>query len=189
MPSVHARHISAMLALQTSQNGTVPVLPPQISAGLCHGLVTLGEGPSDGRCPYCYARVARARVEETGSKIKSICYRCKKVLSTKTKEVPKIEIEMKEEKSPPVKLKVQEEHTVEKRSKKKRKKELNAGLTLPPPKRPAVTPSLPNTVLVDKPKSSSQLAESSKSKNKLKFLMGKADPPKRGGLQDFLKRL
>merc|ERR1712192_109284 len=65
--------------------------------------------------------------------------------------------------------------------------ELNAGLTLPPPKKSALTQSLPNTVLlVEKSKSSSQLAESSKSKNKLKFLMGKADPPKRGGLQDFM---
>merc|ERR1712181_49390 len=178
-----------MGALQTSQNGTVPILPPQIAAGLCHGLVTFGEEPPEGRCPYCYAKVSRAQEEVTGSKIKSICYRCKKVLTTKAKEeVPKNEIEKKEEESPPVRVEVKA-HTGEKGSKKKRKKELNAGLTLPPPKRPAVTQSLSNTVSVEKPKSSSQLAESSKSKNKLKFLMGKADPPKRGALQDFLKRL
>ena len=176
-----------MLALQTSQTG-VPVLPPQISTGLCHGLVTLGEQPPEGSCPYCYASVARAQEEKTGSKIKYICYRCKKVLTTKAREVPSIAVEKKEEKSPPLKLEVNE-HTGEKRSKKKRKKELNAGLTLPPPKKPAVAQSLSNTVLVKNSKSSSQLAESSKSKNKLKFLMGKADPPKRGGLQDFLKRL
>ena len=115
-------------------------------------------------------------------------YRCKKVVTTKAIKVPAIAIEKKEEKIPPQKLEANE-HTGEKQSKKKRKKELNAGLTLPPPKKPAVAQSLPNTVLVENSKSSSQLAESSKSKNRLKFLMGKADPPKRGGLQDFLKRL
>merc|ERR1719234_2617346 len=109
-----------MLALQTRQTGA-PVLPPQITVGLCHGLVTIGEEPPEERCPYCYAKVSRAQEEAGGSKIKSICYRCKKVLKTKTTEVPKIEIEKKEEKSPPVKLEVHEQHTLEKRSKKKRK--------------------------------------------------------------------
>jgi len=189
MPNVHARHISAMLALPASQNG-VPVLPPQISAGLCHGLMALGEEPPAGRCPYCFALVARAKEERIGGKIKSICCRCKKVLTTKAVEEPAIiEIEKKQEKCPPVMLNVHDEQKGEKRSKKKRKKELNAGLTLPPPKKSALAQSLPNTVSVERSKSSSLLAESSKSKNKLKFLMAKADPHKKGGLQDFLKRL
>ena len=187
MRNVHARHISAMLTLPTSQTG-VPVLPPQISAGLCHGLVALGEEPPEGSCPYCYALVARAKEEEIGAKIKYICYRCKRFLATKVKEEPAIKIEKKEEMSTPVKLEVDEQKG-EKRSKKKRKKELNAGLILPPSKKPAVNQSLPNTVLAERSKSSSLLAESSKSKNKLKFLMAKSDPHKKGGLQDFLKRL
>ena len=184
MPNVHARHISAMLALPTSQTG-VPVLPPQISASLCHGLVALGEEPPEGNCPYCYALVTRAKEEKIGAKIKSICFRCKKVLSSKVQEKPPVQTE---EKSPPVKLEV-EEQKGEKRSKKKRKKELNAGLILPPSKKPALGQSLPNPISVERSKSSSLLAESSKSKNKLKFLMAKSDPPKKGGLQDFLKRL
>ena len=150
--------------------------------------MALGEEPPEGSCPYCNALVARAKEEELGATIKSICYRCKRVLATKVKEEPAIKIELKEEMSTPVKLKVDEQKG-EKRSKKKRKKELNAGLILPPSKKPAVSQCLPNTVLVERPKSSSLLAESSKSKNKLKFLMAKSDPHKKGGLQDFLKRL
>ena len=188
MPNVHTRHISAMLALPTSQTGG-SALPPQISAGLCHGLVALGEEPPEGSCPYCYATVTRSKEDKIGDKIKSICYRCKKVIAIKAIEELAVTLEKKKEKSPPVKLQVQDEQKGEKRSKKKRKKELNAGLTLPPTKKPAVAQSLPNTVSVERSKSSSQLAESSKSKSKLKFLMAKADPHKKGGLQDFLKKL
>ena len=148
MRNVHARHISAMLALLESRTG-VPVLPPQISAGLCHGLVALGEEPPGGSCPYCYALVARAKEEEIGGKMKSICYRCKKVLATKLKEEPVIVKEKEEEKkSLAVKLEVEEQQG-EKRAKKKRKKELNAGLILPPSKKTAASQSLPKTCKIE----------------------------------------
>ena len=186
MPNVHTRHISAILALTPSQDG-VPALPPQIAVGLCHGLVTLGEEPPDRSCPYCYASAEKAKDEKVGAKIKYTCYRCKKVFKTRDIEKPTPKIENKEEN---FKQEVNEPKS-EQKPKKKRKKELNAGLNIPPPKRLAMNSSLTNTVqLEEMPKCSvSKLAESSKSKNKLKFLMAKADPPKRGGLQDFLKKL
>merc|ERR1712098_115408 len=110
-----ARHISAMLALPTSQTGG-SALPPQISAGLCHGLVALGEEPPEGSCPFCYASVIKSKEDKIGGKIKSICYRCKKVIAIKAIVEPAVKLEKREEKTPPVKLQVQDEQKGEKRS-------------------------------------------------------------------------
>ena len=104
---------------------------------------------------------------------------------------------IKDVEKPPVKTETLIERTVvkpvaveeelKKKPKKKRKKEINAGLTLPPTKKIAPIASVSSGGLV--PKKCLQLAENSKSKNKLKYLMSNAEAPARGGLQDFLKRL
>merc|ERR1712058_224807 len=69
--------------------------------------------------------------------------------------------------------------------KKKRKKDVNAGLTIPAPAQKTFcefskSPSMTNTTFSK---------TNSASKAKLKMLMSKSDSLQRGGLQDFLKKL
>lgn len=184
MPSVHARHTTALLTLSTSKTG-LPCLPPQIAAGLCNGLVALGEEPPEGTCPYCSAQLAKAQEKQIADKIHVICHRCKKVVVIKDVEKPPLKTETLIERT--VVKQVAAEQELKKKPKKKRKKEINAGLTLPPTKKLAPIASVSSGGLL--PKKSIHLPENSKSKNKLKYLMSNAEAPARGGLQDFLKKL
>ena len=175
---MHARHDFADSAPHL-------YLPPQIAAGLCNGLVALGEEPPEGTCPYCSAQLAKAQEKQIADKIHVICHRCKKVVVIKDVEKPPLKTETLIERT--VVKQVAAEQELKKKPKKKRKKEINAGLTLPPTKKLAPIASVSSGGLL--PKKSIHLPENSKSKNKLKYLMSSAETPARGGLQDFLKKL
>jgi hypothetical protein len=75
-----------------------------------------------------------------------------------------------------------DEQVVQVNKKKRKPKEANAGLILPQDKKKSV---IHQTLKPPTPSSK----PSPMSKNKLKLMMANKDPPRRGGLQDFLKQL
>merc|ERR1719350_1732018 len=102
------------------------------------------------------------------------CHRCgMAIAAAKVKE----EVEVMHKEAP---VKVEPEV---KKPKKKKKKEGNAGLLLPPSKKLA-GPSAPGQGLGN-PKPGLAKAKTLTNSSKLKFLVAKSEPRKRGGLQDF----
>ena len=201
----HTSHLSSLLSLQ---------LPPQLCLVVGESLARLdrkvGDHPRRGHCGHCHIRRdgARDRLEQVAASRSKpqmervVCHRCGKVLDTRLvdnsvldtsdrlvdvsgsvdKVLNKRVMDMN---SPRDKGTVSLEggmkiKTEEVKHKKKRKsKEVNAGLLLPQGKTKLLQTSMkPLTAKVNP-----------MSKNKLKFLMAKAETPKRSGLQDFLKQL
>lgn len=136
-------------------------------------------------CDFCFTSIDRtkANVELTESKkgqmdiLTIACHICKKVCHRK--EIEKIpEREFKDHVKSVQSRSTDDMSDLSVKKKKKKKKEENAGLIMPIKK-------VQNSM---KPNSSS-MNKSSISKDKLKLLMVKSEAPKRGTLQDFLKKL
>jgi len=182
MTDEHITHLSSLMSLS---------LPPQLSLVLGDTLAGLGQEEKDYKeekkmdqyCVYCHTQVDVntlrtnvVSVKRGRIKVKKIsCHRCGKVILTKQWDVSASKSNVKESMQEEGKKETKE---IEAKTKKKRKpKETNAGLILP-------TNKLANTSGICK---SSTKAST---KNKLKLMMSKSEPAsKRGGLQDFLKKL
>merc|ERR1719186_2055340 len=135
-------------------------------------------------CGFCFtvidvskAKMELVKVKKSKAEVLNVsCHMCHKVCQTK--ELEKIPERNSSEPS----LKTFDTNVGANKDgskkKKKRNKDENAGLMIPTVKTPAISKIPEKNSL-----------RSSFSKDKLRLLMSKGNSPKRGGLQDFLKKL